>query len=287
MPEAPLTRRALRELRESELREGEPGEAELPQQSDSFGPDAPAAAAPPRRRAGVVSVLGELLLTAGAVVLLFVVWQMWVGDVIMQEEGNRDSERIAAEWQTLPPPPPPEAIVEDDGTVVFEPVIAARPVGTADFGVMYVPRFGADYKAPLAGGTTRAGTLDRNRVGLYADAAMPGEVGNFSIAAHRRTYGGYFRHIDSLQLGDAIIIELQEGWYLYRFRSMEYVTPDRVQVLLEVPQVPGAQTGERYITLTTCSPLYSLAERLIGYGVFESFQPRAEGPPVWFQERNS
>ena len=46
-----------------------------------------------------------------------------------------------------------------------------------------------------------------------------------------------------------------------------------------VPQLPGVETGESYITLTACSPLYSLAERIVAYGVFDNFQPRAEGPP--------
>ena len=31
--------------------------------------------------------------------------------------------------------------------------------------------------------------------------------------------------IDELQLGDAIYIETQDGWYTYRFRDLEYVTP--------------------------------------------------------------
>ena len=35
----------------------------------------------PRSRATFASVLGELLLTAGVVVLLFVAWQMWIGDI--------------------------------------------------------------------------------------------------------------------------------------------------------------------------------------------------------------
>jgi len=43
--------------------------------------------------------------------------------------------------------------------------------------------------------------------------------------------------------------------------------------------MPGAETGERYLTLTACSPLYSLAERIIAYAVYEGFQPRAEGAP--------
>jgi len=44
--------------------------------------------------------------------------------------------------------------------------------------------------------------------------------------------------------------------------------------------MPGVASGDRYLTLTACSPLYSLAERIVGYAVFEGFQPRAEGEPA-------
>ena len=32
------------------------------------------------RRTSVVGVIGEVLITAGVVVLLYVVWQLWIGD---------------------------------------------------------------------------------------------------------------------------------------------------------------------------------------------------------------
>ncbi len=251
------------------------------------GDEEPAAAPKPRRRASVAGVLGELLLTAGVIVLLFVVWQMWVGDLILGAAENVKAGEQSQQWQEELPPPLPESTINQNGEVVFEPVVAARPKGTADFATIIIPRFGDDYQRRVAGGTTRAGTLDKERFGLYDQAAMPGEVGNFALAAHRTTFGGPLRHIDSLRLGDAIIIEMKEGWYLYRFRSLEYVRPDRVQVLLDVPQLPGVKTGERFITLTSCSPLHSLEERIIAYGLFESFQPRAEGPPAWLTEREA
>ena len=54
----------------------------------------------PRSRATFASVLGELLLTAGVVVLLFVAWQMWIGDIIIaaqkNEEGAAISQQLAA-----------------------------------------------------------------------------------------------------------------------------------------------------------------------------------------------
>ena len=54
---------------------------------------------------------------------------------------------------------------------------------------------------------------------------MPGEPGNFAVAAHRTTYGKPFNRIADLRLNDPIVIETQDGWYTYRFRTLEYVTP--------------------------------------------------------------
>ena len=159
-------------------------------------------------------------------------------------------------------------------------MIPAAPADAQWFAQMHVPRFGADYNVGIYGGTSRARTLDDLGIGVYTDSKMPGEVGNFAMAGHRTTWGKPFNQLDKLQVGDAIVVETPDGWFTYRFRTLEYVKPTQTDVLLDVPQMLGVETGEKYITLTACSPLYSLAERIVAYGVFDSFQPRAEGPPT-------
>ncbi|WP_435748497.1 class E sortase [Microbacterium sp. PMB16] len=234
----------------------------------------------PRSRATFASVLGELLLTAGVLVLLFVAWQMWIGDIIISAQKNDEGAAISQEWAQNPPPKPPPLVKADDGATYYEPVIPKAPADAEQLGQMHIPRFGADYNYGIYGGTSRARTLDQKGIGVYKDSKMPGEVGNFSMAGHRTTWGKPFNQLDKLQLNDAIVVETPDGWYTYRFRTLEYVKPTQTDVLADVPQMPEQQTGEQYITLTACSPLYSLAERIVAYGVFESFQPRAEGPPA-------
>lgn len=233
----------------------------------------------PRPRATVTSVLGELLLTAGVIVFLFVAWQMWIGDIIISAQLNDKGQEISREWAELPVPEAPEPAETEDGETWYEPPVLEHPAAGEQFALMRVPRFGDDYVATLAGGTTRPITLDHGFVGVYDQSVMPGEVGNFSVAGHRTTWGFPLNRLDKLRIGDAVVIETPDGWYTYRFRNMEYVTPSSVDVLLDVPQVPDAVTGERYMTLTACSPLYSLAERIVGYTVFEGFTPRSEGAP--------
>jgi sortase A len=235
----------------------------------------------PRRRASVVGVLGELLITAGAVVLLYVAWQMWIGDLIYAAEKNEVGKSLSQQWaqEYAPAAPSPSPQEQAPAPVTAEPVILPQPRDAEEFGVMYVPRFGADYAMPIAGGVTRARTLDPIGIGHYPDSPMPGEVGNFALAAHRTTFGKPFNRIAELRVGDAIIVETEAGWYTYRFRTLEYVEPNAVDVLLDVPRKPQVPAGERYITLTSCSPMYAMTERIVAYGLFESFTPRAAGQP--------
>jgi sortase A len=86
--------------------------------------------------------------------------------------------------------------------------------------------------------------------------------------------------IEQLQLGDAIYVQTTDGWYTYRFRNLEYVTPQAIEVLAPVPHHPELTPADRIITLTSCNPLYSTDERIIAYGVLESWQPTEAGAPT-------
>ncbi|MBM7832430.1 sortase A [Agromyces cerinus] len=234
-----------------------------------------------RPRVSVVGVLGELLLTAGALILLFLGWQLWWNDAIMAEQQSSAASEQSSKWleqarasQGATPPPDPA----DYGA----PVVDATEYGNGEaFAVMYVPRFGEDSQRNVAQGygLDVLNSFDLG-VGHYPDTQMPGEVGNFAIASHRSAYGGGMHEIEQLQLGDAIYIQTKDGWYTYRFRDFEYVTPETVDVLAPVPHHPDLAPTDRIVTLTSCNPLYSTAERIIAYGVLESWQPSAAGAPA-------
>lgn len=233
-------------------------------------------------------MIGELLITVGVVALLYVAWQMWIGDLIFEQERFSEASEISQQWQeeyeaqqdgaSTPTPDPTEE------PAVVEPVVRPEAADAEIFGNMYVPRWGAEYKVPIAGGVTRARTLDPIGIGHYPGTPMPGDIGNVALAAHRTTFGKPFNRMADLRLGDAVVIETQDGWYTYRFRTLEYVQPDETEVLLPVPQNEMLEPNGRYLTLTSCSPMYSLAERIVGYNVFESFTPRSDGPPASLTE---
>ncbi len=240
----------------------------------------------PRRRVSVVGVIGELLITAGVIVLLFVVWQLWVGDMIYGAERNASGAEQSQQWQqrweqqnpggSAAPTPEPSV----PATVTAPPPVIPEPGDGQVFAVMHIPRFGPDYAVEMAGGVTRPRTLDPIGIGHYPGTTMPGQPGNFALAAHRTTWGKPFNRIADLHVGDAIVIETEAGWYTYRFRTLEYVKPSAVEVLLPVPQVKDAPAGTAYMTMTSCSPMYSMTERIVAYSVFESFTPRIAGEPA-------
>ncbi|MGB4779873.1 class E sortase [Microbacterium sp.] len=250
----------------------------------------PAASAPaPRRGASFLSVLGEILITFGVVALLYVTWQMWVGDWIIGSEKHAQAGALSQSWLETPPAttgsatPPPVENTDPTDTPVPVPVLA-KPGHGEQFGVMFVPRFGPQWQFTIAVGVSRKDILDMGEIGHYPETAMPGDVGNTVYAAHRWTSGAPFDPIDKLVIGDAIVIQTPDGWYTYRFRTLEYVQDTQVEVLLPVPQQLNVAANGRYLTLTSCAPKLDMLERIIAYAVFEDFTPTAGGPPAALTE---
>jgi len=227
----------------------------------------------------VVGVLGELLITAGVIVMLFLGWYIWLDDIVsgsqQQAAGVEVQQELQSEWERG------EAQTErpvDNG----EPIVAQPASAGQVFATLIVPRFGADYVRPIAGGVDMRTVLNNRQIGIghYLNTQMPGEVGNFAIAAHRTTYGAPFAEIAELRLGDLIYVETADGWYEYSFRGLEYVWPSYVSVLEPVPREPDITATDRVLTMTSCNPRFSSAERIIAYAVMENWYPRAGGPPA-------
>jgi len=235
-----------------------------------------------RARVSVIGVIGELLITAGVFVFLFLGWQLWLNDIIVGNEQNTEAQEFSRELRGDAPAPtvapkPSDAPTEPED--FGEPVVAAKPDSRAKFANLYIPRFGADYVRTIAEDAYSDSVLQTG-IGHYDESQMPGEIGNFAVAAHRTTWGAPFNRIADLRVGDRIYVETADGWYTYVYRSSEYVRPRGIEVLEPVPQLPDAVPTQRLITLTSCNPMLSAAERIIAYGVYESWRPTSAGPPA-------
>lgn len=235
-------------------------------------PPAPPALPARRARPAVAGVLGELLLTAGVLIGLYVVWNVWWTDVAAagtHADAVADFEAGAA--------PSSAAVAEPRHDLA--PVLAVPPDGTI-FALLHVPRWGEDYVVPIAEGVDRATVLDAVGIGHYPGTAMPGEVGNLALAGHRQSHGKPFGAIEGLRPGDALVVESAEAWYVYRVTRSVIVAPTAVDVIAPVPGNPGAAPGEAAITLTTCHPLFSTRERYVVHGSLASWSPRSDGRPA-------
>jgi sortase A len=101
---------------------------------------------------------------------------------------------------------------------------------------------------------TDTGSL-RKGPGHYPDTPLPGEPGTAAIAGHRTTYGAPFRHIDRLERGQRIVIDMPDGRFVYRVERTRIVDDQDLSVLEPV--------GYKRLLLSACHPLYSAAERVI------------------------
>ena len=74
-----------------------------------------------------------------------------------------------------------------------------------------------------------------------------------AIAGHRTTYLAPFRHINDVQDGDQIRLEMPYAAFTYTVEKHEVVDPGDVQIIKPV--------GYPRLVLTACHPLYSASHR--------------------------
>jgi sortase A len=214
--------------------------------------------APPRPYAAAVLLarvlggVGRLLIWTGAIVLLFVAYQLWgtnVAEARAQDDledqfeaslgdGTSDPSSSTTEpddepatTTTAAPPPPP-----DDGEAIARVVI---------------PEIGVD--KIVVEGVSRSDL--RKGPGHYPDTALPGQPGNAAIAGHRTTYGAPFHRIDELEVGDEILVTTLQGSFTYEVTAQQIVRPTDVEVIED--------QGDDRLTLTSCHPKYSARERIV------------------------
>lgn len=214
-------------------------------------------------------MVGELVLTAGVLVLLYVSYVLW-GTGIHADMAQDDLRE-----QTLDAWAGQDGSAPDDGVPVESPGgEAASAEGQVDIGDGYsflrIPRFGESWEWVVVEGTDLS-DLARGP-GHYPESADPGQLGNLAIAGHRSGYGAPFADMDKLELGDTIEIETADGTWVYTVdQSPVVIAPTDTWV---VDPVPGADAGtepsERRLTLTTCHPRYGSSERMYVSAVLTS-----------------
>ncbi len=228
----------------------------------------------------VVRTVSELCITAGALIVLFVVYVLfWTGvkaDTVMDDQ----IDQLQSQWSkgTVRQPEGAAGASASPGASVSPaepaPYRSGRP-----FAIMYIPRLGFTWNKPVLEGTA-VGTLKKG-LGHYANTAQLGQEGNFSVAGHRRTYGDPFKDFPELRRGDAVVLTDGTTWFTYRIDKGPYKTvPTDIEVIDPVPRTSGYTRPGRYLTLTTCDPEWGHSHRLIVWAHLDSTQPVEDGKPV-------
>ena len=214
----------------------------------------------------VVRGLGEVLMTLGAVLLLFCVYELWVTGLYTAHDQARLGRDLASAWSAPPPAAPQSAAVP------------AEPVLGDAYARFYLPRIDGDRPLVVVEGV---GVPDLKRgPGHWPGSAAPGQVGNLVISGHRTTYGAPFRELGQLQVGDPLVVETRDSWVTYRVTGSRVVLPSAVGVSLPVPDQPGATPTAALLTLTTCNPEFSARQRLVVSGLLSDVRPKTAGRPA-------
>lgn len=205
-------------------------------------------------------------MTAGVVILLFAVYQLYGTGVSTARAQDRLERQLAVEWGA-PPAAQPSAPSAPSVQPVRSPELGA-PVA-----VMTIPRLGEDYRHVVVEGVGREEL--KLGPGHQPGTAWPGQLGNTVLAGHRTTYGAPFGRFDELAAGDDVVVTDETGSYTYRISGTEIVDPSDTAVVLPVPRQPGVEPTRRLLTLITCTPKYSAKYRLIITGELVSQGDRA------------
>lgn len=318
---------------------GDPGTGPGPAHRQAIGRRA-AAAKPRDRIRTVVRGIGQTLITAGVVVLLFVVYEVYVTDIFGHEKQEKATSALDQLWDGGSPAAvgtvtsaaagattssgsgqpvgssTKVVTMTDPARLVADPGTRTKNYPTLDgqgFAKIYVPSFGPDYAFTIIEGTS---TNDLYvGPGHYTNTQYPGQQGNFSVAGHRVSKGSPFNELGLLNSCAALVIETKSDWFVYRVLPMqsevvawktsqhpncagvspqtgayaatfgrEITVPSDYAQVLPVPHVNSTTVpagAERLITLTTCHPQFSDAQRMIIHGILVKSYAKADGflPP--------
>jgi sortase A len=200
-------------------------------------------------------VLSTLLLVSGAALLgwALLVWQ-WQDPftyLLMQREqralAQRYEERVASYG-------PVNANLGEGSTLAAKARRYRRASGRGEpIARIRVPKL--DVNLVVVNGTD-SGTLKKGP-GRHLSSFMPGEGELAYVAGHRTTYGAPFSHIDKLERGDPITVELPYATFEYAVTGRRIVDASYVQAL--------KSRGREELALQACWPRFFASQRIIVY----------------------
>ena len=226
-----------------------------------------------KESAGIIAVrlMGELFITLGVVMFLFVAYQLWWTNVAADNYAHGSAKTLEQQWQ-------PNGSAS--GAAKAHPAYPTSIAAGTKFAIIYIPKL--DVMTPIAEGVDKDSILDNGLVGHYTgdlETAFPWDrTGNFALAGHRNTHGEPFRYINKLVPGDKIVVETAYDYYTYTVTStLGQTSPTNVSVIQPVPPQSGYTKPGRYITLTTCTPEFTSKYRMAVWGTMTEDLQKSTG----------
>ncbi|GAC1530652.1 MAG: hypothetical protein NVS3B12_05470 [Acidimicrobiales bacterium] len=216
---------------------------------------------------------GKSCISVGVLILMFVAYQLWGTGFAEQRAQDRLRHQFAtiglpsrspttAPLTTAPPTEPPPTVGDGPTTTQTAPTpaptgapVPAMPAASegAAIGLLRIPSIGVNVAVVEGVGVDDL----KDGPGHYPRTPYPGQAGNAAIAGHRTTYGAPFYRLDELKTGDDLFVATKASsvpWH-YKMVSAHDVDPSEVSVL--------NPTTDNILTLTTCTPRFTAAKRLI------------------------
>ncbi|GAA3212880.1 class E sortase [Actinocorallia longicatena] len=211
---------------------------------------------------GLIRGTGEICITFGLLLLFFVAYELWGTGQYTHAQQNSLAKKLDEEWAK---------------PAAKGPKVTSEKIKLGDgIAMIRIPRFGKNTKFVVVEGVTVADL--RKGPGHYPKTALPGQLGNFVVSGHRTTYGAPFNKAAELRQGDQILVDTRDKQYVYKVTGHQIVQPTELDVIAPVPFHPGRLPSKKMITLTTCHPKYSAAQRYIVFGELVSEVPRVTAP---------
>jgi sortase A len=208
----------------------------------------------------IMRVSGEVLITFGLVLLLFAAYEVYGKASAIESHQNVLSHQLDQTWAL---PAAAAATLTDPGVEPGTPV--AR---------LYIPVM--KLRWVVVEGVDVADI--RYAPGHYPGTAMPGQIGNFSVAGHR--VPPLFWNLQEVRPGDQVVVQTQDNWYVYRVTANEIVTPHSIEVVAPTPDRIGVAPTTAMLTLTTCNPKWDDYQRMVVHAELVTTTPYEDGPPV-------
>lgn len=239
------------------------------------------------QRKKFLRIVSSLCLGGALFLASMLVYRLWISNYFSDKAAEAAREELIASWglntaTTIPYSTPAVTIAPAE----VKPINA--PTNQEAFALLYIPHIGNDvWATPIFEGV-QSKQLDSG-VGHYPQSQIPGADGNFSLFGHRTSYGQPFAHIEQLQIGDEVIVETKEFWFVYTLKYDKIVHSSAMWITgnSRVPEV-GIAASEPYkvITLVTCEPRFSTAKRWVWWGALKAVYPHSTPPSVLAKPRN-